>query len=218
MKRGPFARDAYGFDYWAQFLATRGYAVLQMNYRGSTGYGADYEALGENEWGGKMLDDINDGAHWMIAEGYADPKRICIVGGSYGGYAALQTLIKEPGLYKCSVALAPVTSMATLFQNARKFLGLKERYLPYIRNEEGSLADISPYNHIDDINVPVLLVHGTEDRSVEYKQGKMFAKRMKKKKKNIRFITLEDGDHHLSREKHRIKFLQEMEKFLKKNL
>ncbi|MBL4612568.1 MAG: S9 family peptidase, partial [Emcibacter sp.] len=96
---GPFARDSYGFDYWAQFLATRGYAVLQMNYRGSTGYGEGYEALGHNEWGGKMLDDINDGAHWMIEQGYADPKRICIVGGSYGGYAALQTLIKEPGLY-----------------------------------------------------------------------------------------------------------------------
>ncbi len=215
---GPFARDSYGFDYWVQFLTTRGYAVLQMNYRGSTGYGAYYEELGRNEWGGKMLDDINDGARWMIEQGYSDPGRMCIVGGSYGGYAALQTLIKEPDLYKCSVAFAPVTSMAILFRNAKKYIGLKDRYLPYIRNEEGSLSDISPYSNIDKINVPVLLVHETEDRSVDYKHGEMFAKRMKKKKKDIRFITLEEGDHHLSQQKHRIKFLQEMEKFLEKNL
>ncbi len=215
---GPFAHDSYGYDYWVQFLTTRGYAVLQMNYRGSTGKGQEFEEMGHNEWGGKMLDDINDGTRWMIAEGYTDPKRICIVGGSYGGYAALQNLVKEPDFYKCSVSLAPVTDMLTFFRNARKYLGLKDRYLPYIRNEEGSLSDISPYRHVDKINVPVLLFHGTDDRSVDYKHSKMFAKAMKKKKKNIRFITLEDGDHHLSRQKHRIKFFQEMEKFLKKNL
>ena len=215
---GPFARDHFEFDYWTQFLTTRGYAVLQMNYRGSTGYGSHYEELGHKEWGGKMLDDINDGAHWMIEQGYADPKRLCIVGASYGGYAALQTLVKEPDLYKCSVAFAPVTSMLSLFNDFKKFVGLRERYMPYIRSEESSLSDISPHSNIDKINVPVLLVHGTEDRSVDYKHGKMFAKRMKRKKKDIRFITLEDGDHHLSLQKHRVKFLQEMEKFLAINL
>lgn len=215
---GPFARDYYGFDYMVQLMTSRGYAVLQMNYRGSTGFGANFEALGRNEWGGKMVDDITDGARWMIDQGYTDPNRLCIVGWSYGGYAALQSLVKEPGLYKCSVAMAPVTDMSTLFHNARKFLNLKDTYLPYIRNEEGSLSDISPYHHIDKIDVPVLVAHGTEDRSVEFKQGEMFAKRMKKKKKNIRFIKFEDGDHYLSLQKHRVKFLSELEKFLKKNL
>ena len=215
---GPFARDGYGFDYWVQFLTTRGYAVLQMNYRGSTGLGNRFQELGHREWGGKMLDDINDGAHWMIERGYTNPKRICIVGGSYGGYAALQTLVKEPGLYKCAVVFAPVTNMITMFNNFKNFFGQRERYMPYIRNEAVSLSDISPYKNIDKINVPVLLVHGTNDRRVDYKHGNMFAKAMKRKKKNIRFVTLKEGDHHLSRQKHRIRFLKEMEKFLKKNL
>jgi len=215
---GPFARDAYGFDFMVQFLTTRGYAVLQMNYRGSTGYSAAYEEAGHNEWGGKMLDDITDGARWMIAEGYADPKRICIVGASYGGYAALQSLVREPGLYKCSVALAPVTSMSRLFRDFKTFLGVKDRYLPYIKNDKGSLSDISPYSHVDEITVPVLLLHGTADRRVDYKHSESFADRMKRKHKNIRFVTLKDGDHHLSRQEHRVTFLKEMGKFLGKYL
>ncbi len=215
---GPFARDHSKFDHWVQFLTTRGYAVLQMNYRGSTGYGTHFQHLGRQEWGGKMLDDINDGARWMVEQGYADPKRMCIVGASYGGYAALQSLVKEPGLYKCSVAFAPVTSMVTMFNDFHKYFGLRERFMPYIRSDEDGLSDISPYSNISKINVPVLLAHGTADRSVNYKHGKMFAKRMKKKKKDIRFITFEDGDHFLSVQKHRMKFLQEMEKFLEKNL
>ncbi len=215
---GPFARDEYGFDYWVQFLTTRGYAVLQMNYRGSTGYGAAFKELGEKEWGGKMLDDINDGAKWMIAQGYADPSRLCILGGSYGGYAALQSLVKEPDLYKCAVAMAPVTSMLRLYKDFKKFKDLREKYMPYIRSEEDSLSDISPVNNIDKINVPVLLVHGTKDRSVDYRHGETFAKKMKQQKKDIRFITLKDGDHYLSLQKHRIKFFSEVEKFLEKNL
>ena len=111
-----------------------------------------------------------------------------------------------------------MTSLSTLFSDFKKFPGLQRRYLPYIRKEEGSLTDISPYNHIDEINVPVLLAHGTGDRRVEYKQGSMFASRMKKQNKDIRFITFDEGDHVLSKESHRIKFLKEMEKFLNKNL
>jgi len=215
---GPFARDSYGFDYWVQFLTTRGYAVLQMNYRGSKGYGAAYENKGNNEWGGKMLDDINDGAYWMIEQGYSNPDRICIMGGSYGGYAALQSLVKEPDLYKCSVALAPVTNMSTFFNQLRDLMYTSERYLPYINNKEGSLEDISPYHQVDKINVPVLLVHGTNDRKVHYKQSEMFADRMKQKNKEITFISLEQGDHHLSRQKHRSMFLDAVEKFLNDNL
>lgn len=214
---GPQARDERGFDYWVQFLTTRGYAVLQMNYRGSTGYGTDFESRGNHEWGGKMLEDINDGAHWMISEGYADPERICIMGGSYGGYAALQAVVKEPDTYKCSVSFAPVTDMSMLASNERKYLG-QERYLNYIRNDELSFADVSPYRNIDKINIPVLVMHGTKDRNVRYKQGQKFAKRMKSKKKDIRFITFEDGDHYLSNQKHRIELLREVEKFLAKNL
>lgn len=214
---GPQARDVRRFDYWVQFLTTRGYAVLQMNYRGSTGYGIGYQSRGRHEWGGKMLDDINDGARWMISEGYADPARICIMGGSYGGYAALQAVVKEQDIYKCSISFAPVTDMSMFAAHRRNFVG-KERYLNYIRNDDLSFSDVSPYSNMDKINIPVLLMHGTKDRSVRYKQGKKFAKRMKSKKKDIHFITFEDGDHYLSNEKHRIEFLKEVEKFLAKNL
>ncbi|MDG1707663.1 MAG: prolyl oligopeptidase family serine peptidase, partial [Emcibacteraceae bacterium] len=108
---GPMARDGWAFDYWAQFLTTRGIAVLQMNYRGSTGYGEEYRMLGYHEWGRKMLEDINDGAKWMVSQGYTDPERMCVIGWSYGGYAALQSIVKDQSLYKCSVAMAPVTDL-----------------------------------------------------------------------------------------------------------
>lgn len=214
---GPWARDYWGFDPWVQLLTTRGYAVLQMNFRGSTGYGKKYVAKGFHEWGGKMLDDINDGTRWMIREGYADPDRICIMGASYGGYAALQAVVKAPDMYKCSISFAPVTDMRTYAQNRSHFIN-KERYLHYVESDELSYSEISPYRNVDKINIPVLLLHGTKDRSVRYKQGKMFARRMKSKKKDIRFITFKDGDHHLSNEKYRIQFLKEVEKFLEKNL
>ena len=116
---GPMARDNWGFDYWVQFLTTRGYAVLQMNYRGSTGYGNEFYNRGDHEWGGKMIDDINDGTKWMIKEGYSDPKRICIMGGSYGGYAALQGVVKDPSLYKCSIAFAPVTDLTVFLRHQK---------------------------------------------------------------------------------------------------
>ncbi len=214
---GPNARDNWEFDYWVQLLTTRGYAVLQMNYRGSTGFGVKFENLGDQEWGGKMLDDINDGTRWMIEQGYADPDNICIMGGSYGGYAALQAPVKEQGLYKCAVALAPVTDMSSFMFHERKYVGF-QIYRHYIRNDELSYDDMSPHENIDKINFPVLVAHGTDDRRVPFDQGEDFAKKMKKEKKDITFLKFEDGDHHLSREEHRVKFLKAVEKFLGKHL
>ncbi len=214
---GPFVRDGYGFDYWVQFLTTRGYAVLQMNYRGSTGYGAKFKRMGYHEWGRKMLEDINDGTKWAIEQGYADPKRICIMGGSYGGYAALQAVVKDQSLYKCSIAFAPVTDVRRMLIDGRNFLDYR-RYEFYVRNDDISTSEISPVNHIGGFNLPVLLLHGTHDRVVPYKQGKKFADKMKKRRKDFKFVTLKDGDHHLRNEKNRIKFFREIEKFLKKHL
>ncbi|PHZ83972.1 alpha/beta hydrolase family protein [Paremcibacter congregatus] len=214
---GPFARDSYGFDYWVQFLTTRGYGVLQMNYRGSEGYGTVFEALGHHEWGRKMLEDINDGTKWAIEQGFADADRICIMGGSYGGYAALQAVVKDPTLYKCSVAFAAVTDVSRMMQDDRHFLDYR-RWQYYIRNDDLGFADISPINHVDKLNVPILLVHGTEDVRVRYDHSKAMAQKLKRARKSFKFVTLKDGDHHLSNQKDRIKFLQEVEKFLAKNL
>lgn len=189
-----------------------------MNYRGSSGYGTDFEEKGYREWGRKMLEDINDGTKWVIEQGYADPKRICIMGGSYGGYAALQAVVKDQSLYKCSVSFAPVTDIIRMFRDDRAFLDYR-RHERYVRNEEIDSADISPINHVDKLNLPLLLIHGTDDRSVSYKHSKTLASKMKKKKrKDFKFITQKGGDHHLSREKYRIQFLQQVEKFLQKYL
>lgn len=210
---GPHARDVWGFDSWVQFLTTRGYAVLQMNFRGSTGYGADYYFKGDYEYGRGMLDDINDGAKWMIAQGYADPKRMCIMGASYGGYAALQAVVRDQSLYKCSVAMAPVADLTRLKRD--------EWYLypfDYFIDDDQSFSDISPYHNTDKINLPILMAHGTKDNVVPIIHSERMAKKLKKEGKDVRFIILDKGDHHLSIQENRITFFQEVEVFLEKHL
>lgn len=214
---GPFARDSYGYNYWVQFLTTRGYGVLQMNYRGSSGYGKAFEEKGYHEWGRKMLEDINDGTKWVIAQGIADPNRICIMGGSYGGYAALQAVVKDPTLYKCSVAMAAVTDVKRKLEGDRRYRYYR-RWHYYIRNDELSANQISPAHHVDKLNLPILLIHGTEDERVPYAHSKVMSRAFKKARKPHKFVTLKDGDHYLSRQKNRIRFFQEVEKFLAKNL
>lgn len=214
---GPMARDGWSFDYWTQFLTARGYAVLQMNYRGSTGYGETFRALGHNEWGGKMLDDINDGALWAITEGYADPDRICIMGGSYGGYAALQSLVLNEVSYQCAIAYAPISNLNDLMLNLRDMNGF-DGYRNYIESDQWTFDDVSPSEHIDKINVPVLIMHGTSDMSVPLSQSKSFVRRMRDANKNINYIEFENGDHSLSSENHRIRFLKETGSFLEKHL
>lgn len=214
---GPMARDVWGFDYWVQFLTTRGYAVLQMNYRGSTGYGLDFEKRGNQEWGRKMLEDINDGTKWIIEQGYSDPDKICIMGGSYGGYASLQAPIKNPSLYKCSVAFAPVADLRKFMSDQRNYFGYKI-YENYVKSDEWTIAEASPIENIDTLNIPVFLAHGDIDRSVNVNQSQRFYKAMKKAGKEIIYHEYEDGDHFFSNEKDRIEFLSEVEKFLKNNL
>jgi len=214
---GPRARDYWGYDYWVQFLTMRGYAVLQMNYRGSTGYGDEFESLGNQEWGGKMIDDINDGTQWLIKEGVANPDKICIMGWSYGGYAALQAPIASSNTYKCSIAGAAVSNMPSFMTYQRKYTGYR-RYKNYIKGDDTSLNDISPYHQMDKLKLPVLMFHGEKDRRVPFKQSIKFVDEMKSQGNNIKFVNLESADHHLSREKDRILYLQEVERFLKEHL
>lgn len=214
---GPMSRDGWNFDYWVQFLTTRGYAVLQMNYRGSTGYGEEFRMMGYHEWGRKILEDINDGTRFMIDEGYADPKRICMMGGSYGGYAALQSMVMNEFDYKCAVSFAPITNLPGLLQHFKDIDGYKA-YKNYIESDEWSMEEASPSNSVDKINAPVLLMQGTKDLNVPPVQARGFYRRMQDAGKNITYIEFEDGDHFLSTEKHRIQFLKETEVFLEKYL
>lgn len=191
---GPTARDAWHFDWLAQFLAARGYVVIQPNYRGSGGYGKAF--LGENafhEWR-LVMSDIHDSADWLVKQGLADPARLAIVGWSYGGYAALQSAAMDPR-YKAVVAIAPVTDLKQLRRDAR---GFREETISTEEIGKGDqLADGSPINHAADIHAPVLMVHGTLDGNVDYDHSKRMLAALKRAGGNADLVTFEGLDHQL---------------------
>jgi dipeptidyl aminopeptidase/acylaminoacyl peptidase len=191
---GPMSRDIWGFDWLGQFLAARGYVVIQPNFRGSSGYGKDF--LGENafhEWR-KVMSDIRDSADWLVKQGLADPNRMAIVGWSYGGYAALQSSAMDPR-YKAVVAIAPVTDLKQLRRDAQ---GFREETLE--RGEIGKgdqLVDGSPINRVGDIHAPVLMVHGTLDGNVAYDHSKRMLAALKRAGDNADLLTFDGLDHQL---------------------
>ncbi|MBU1312132.1 MAG: S9 family peptidase [Gammaproteobacteria bacterium] len=214
---GPISFDDEGFDYWTQFFANRGYAVLQMNFRGSHGYGFDFKQMGLQGWGLQMQDDVEDGTRWLINKGIADPKRICIVGASYGGYAALMGAVKTPDLYQCAVSFAGVTDVEALVKSHRRYNNY-EVVKKQVGDDFDLLEQRSPVNHADKIQLPVLLVHGTKDRSVPVKQSVAMYKALKSENKDVQYIELEDGDHYLSTNSHRLQTFKAMDRFLKQHL
>lgn len=223
---GPESRDAVEFDWWAQALASRGYAVLQMNFRGSSGYGKRFVQAGHGEYGGKMQDDITDGVLHLIDEGIADPKRICIVGGSYGGYATLFGAVFTPDLYQCAVSYAGISDLAEKMRWVKDRLGSKSVSSEYWEKFLGTkrvftskkLHDRSPANFADRVKASVLLIHGKDDTVVDIKQSKIMFRALKKAGKEVEFITLDGEDHWLSVESSRIETLKAMEDFLARHL
>jgi dipeptidyl aminopeptidase/acylaminoacyl peptidase len=172
---GPHGvHDEYGFDYEAQLFASRGYAVLQVNYRGSGGRGHAYQSAGYGKWGREMQDDVTDAVRWAIQDGVADAKRICIYGGSYGAYAALAGVFREPDLFRCAVGMAGVYDLPLMFE--RGDIQTIERGLKYLRLAVGTdteeLKRRSPVYNADRIRVPVLLLHGKEDERAPYEHAK----------------------------------------------
>ncbi|HVJ61742.1 MAG TPA: alpha/beta fold hydrolase, partial [Tahibacter sp.] len=166
---GPYGiRDNWEYDSEVQLLASRGYAVLQVNFRGSGGYGASFEASGYREWGGKMQDDVTDATKWAIAEGAADPKRICIFGGSYGGYAALNGAVREPDLYRCAVGYVGVYNLSLMFSRGDIQQSLYgENYLKTVLGEDSTvLAQRSPVNYVDKIKAKIMIIAGGMDKRV----------------------------------------------------
>ncbi|MDM4764917.1 prolyl oligopeptidase family serine peptidase [Pelomonas sp. SE-A7] len=213
---GPQSADTAGFDSWAAFLADRGYLVLQLNFRGSTGYGQAHLEAGLRRWGLEMQEDLEDGVAELVRLGRADPKRVAIIGSSYGGYAALMGVIKTPALYRGAFAVAPVTDLVMLCDDivgmARK--EVVRRQIGHARDDRARLEATSPCLHADRIQVPVVLVHGTVDRQVEYQYSVKMAAALKKAGKPHQFIKLDRGDHPLSHVPHRVQVLQAMERFL----
>ena len=214
---GPIAADSkQGFDYWTSFFANRGYAVLQMNFRGSTGYGYDFMKAGLGKWGLEMQYDVEDATKWIINEGIADPDRICIVGGSYGGYAALMG-VATSDLYRCAVSFAGVTDLGQLLKNSRMFSNGK-MVRQMIGDNRSKLMKTSPVTLANQIIAPVLLVHGEDDSRVPIKHAKVMKEAMQKAGVNFTYIQQENSDHFLTLKANRLQFFKETEKFLAEHL
>lgn len=216
--QGPAPMGDDYFNYWTQFFVSKGYAVLQMNYRGLGGQGIELRNAGLKNWGKEMQDDIEDSARNLIAEGIADPSAISIVGTGYGGYAALMGVVKTPDLYRCAIS---VNGIANVFDFVR------DRRIPWrgynvveeaIGNLDSNLRVISPVNSADKIKVPVLLIHGTDNRQIEIKHSYQMRDALQKAKKDVTFLELPSEDHYLSNEKNRMDTFRAMDSFLDKCL
>jgi dipeptidyl aminopeptidase/acylaminoacyl peptidase len=212
---GPSSRDIWAFDWLGQFLAARGYVVIQPNFRGSSGYGKDF--LGENAFHGwrKVMSDIHDSADWLVKQGLADPNRMAVVGWSYGGYAALQSAAMD-SRYKAVVAIAPVTDLKQLRRDAR---GFREETINEKEIGKGDqLSEGSPINHADDIHSPVLLVHGTVDGNVSYNQSKRMLAALQRAGAKSDLLTFEGLDHQLDDSDARTRMLMRIGELLERTI
>ncbi|NNE58035.1 MAG: S9 family peptidase [Hellea sp.] len=216
---GPFARDSKRFDYFAQFFATRGYGVLQMNFRGSVGYGKEFTDAGRERWV-VMQEDVEDGTRWLIEKGYADPNRICIAGWSYGGYAALIGSIKNPDLYACTVSMAGVTDLKDLINDMKQYRFGRLTAKGFLKGfeDKDDLKENSPVKRADEMSGPIFLAHGTLDQSVHFDQFKRMKSALKDSDAKVTALQFKDEDHYLSKQEHRIEFFNALEKFLEKSI
>ncbi|MBI2512397.1 MAG: S9 family peptidase [Opitutae bacterium] len=218
---GPYGpRDSWGFNSEVQFLASRGYSVLQINFRGSGGYGYAFEAAGKREWGGKMQDDLTDGVKWAIEQKIADPQRIAIYGGSYGGYAALAGAAFTPDLYKCAVNYVGVSdlNLITSWGRGRSGRGSDEYYREWVGDDKQYKFDRSPLNFVDRIKIPTLHAYGFNDPRVEIDHWKRLEPKLKQFGKTYEIIIEKDEGHGFRNEKARIEFYRRLETFLAKYL
>ncbi|MEM9232970.1 MAG: S9 family peptidase, partial [Pseudomonadota bacterium] len=213
---GPNARTFTGFDWEVQFLVSRGYGVLEMNFRGSSGYGQGFREAGDREWGQAMQDDITDGTKWLIDQGFAATNRIAIMGHSYGGYAALMGVVKTPDLYQCAVTHGAVTDLPRLIRHETQFVGGKywTRRIGRLWGDREMLRENSPALRAAEIKVPVLLFHGEEDRVVIVDQTERMVSGLKRQGKEHIYVELPKGSHYLNVGNNRLIFLKKTEAFL----
>jgi dipeptidyl aminopeptidase/acylaminoacyl peptidase len=219
--------EAWGWDPEGQFLASRGYAVLEPEFRGSRGYGFKLFSAGLKQWGLKMQDDIADSVKWAVDKGIADPERVCIMGGSYGGYATLMGLVNDPGLYRCGVASAAVTDISLLYDSSMAVLSdTSPDYKAYgmpelVGDREKDAAQFeatSPLKQAARIKRPLLLAHGTDDVRVPFPHYIKMRSALQEAKANAEFVEYAGEGHAWSTLKTRLDFWGRVEKFLDKNI
>lgn len=217
---GPFARDIWMFSPEVQLFANRGYAVLQMNYRGSTGYGKAFEAASYKQWGRKMQDDITDGVKWLIDQGIADPDRICIYGASYGGYAALAGVTFTPDLYACGIDYAGISNIFTWMEGFPSFVPDEWWYERVGHPEEDAelLRAISPVFHVDQIKVPMLIAQGANDPQVRQEESDQIVQALRERGIEVEYILKEDEGHGFMKQENRLELYRAIERFLAKYL
>ena len=222
---GPHARDNPGFDWLSQAFASRGYAVLQPEFRGSDGFGWDLLSAGFGEFGKKMQTDLSDGVQALAAQGLIDPKRVCIVGASYGGYAALAGATLQSGIYRCAVSIAGLSDLRaqlsywkwpknTLDDRSNRFW---DRFLGIKDLDDPKLDALSPIKHVDQVSIPILLIHGRDDTVVPFSESDDMAEALKDAGKQVEFVKLDGEDHWLSRSETRLEMLEATVKFLETN-
>jgi dipeptidyl aminopeptidase/acylaminoacyl peptidase len=210
---GPSERDEWGFDWLAQFFAQRGYAVLQPNFRGSSGYGDDWFAQnGFRSWR-LAIGDVLSAGRWLIKEGIADPARLGVVGWSYGGYAALQSAVVDPGVFKAVVAIAPVTDLEALVEERRNWEDFE--VVKKMVGEGTQVREASPIRQIDKVTAPVLLAHGTLDQTVSFRQSQRMAEKLKATGRKVEYLSFKDLGHGLEDSAARAELLQKSDEFLK---
>ncbi|MGB1204457.1 MAG: alpha/beta hydrolase family protein [Chitinophagales bacterium] len=219
---GPWHRDSWGFNPEIQFLANRGYAVLQINFRGSTGYGRKFWEASFKEWGLKMQDDITDGANWLMEKGIADPKRIAIYGGSYGGYATLAGVTFTPDLYACGIDFVGVSNLFTFMQTIppywKPFLEMMYEQVGHPEKDAEQMRATSPVFHADKIKVPMLVVQGAKDPRVNINEADQIVEAMRKNNIDVQYMVKENEGHGFSNQENRFEFYELMEGFLGKHL
>jgi dipeptidyl aminopeptidase/acylaminoacyl peptidase len=219
---GPWARDTWGYDSQAQWLANRGYAVLQVNFRGSTGYGKAFLNAANREWAGKMHQDLIDGVNWLVEKGISQPDKIAIMGGSYGGYATLVGLTFTPEVFACGVDIVGPSNIITLMQSIPPYWEpIRKNFYHRVGNldtEPEFLKERSPLFFVDRIEKPLLIGQGANDPRVKQAESEQIFEAMKQAGKPVEYALYSDEGHGFARPENRLHFYGVAEEFLAKYL
>ncbi len=219
---GPWSRDLWGWEPIAQWLANRGYAVLQVNFRGSVGYGKAFLNAGNKQWGRKMQDDLTDAARWLVEQGIADPRRIGIMGGSYGGYATLAGLTFTPDLYACGVDIVGPSNLFTLLESIppywKPLVAIFHNRMGHPEKDADLLRAVSPLFHVENIRAPLLIGQGANDPRVKRQESLQIVEALRKAGKEVEYVEYPDEGHGFFKPENRLDFFRRAERFLAKHL